>query len=177
MVTIEHLTYKGDIMEKYKDHQPTCFDRKGAFIPERHEWYLVPVSRTRGSGPLSESNFHVALEILGGERQNIVEVHRFGHWGPGWYEVIIVNAQAGKTFKKAESIESALDNYPVLDDEDFSHRETDEANEIWRSCYSWEDRINYIRNNPDECCPHSFADLLSCVRGDYFIGYASNIIG
>jgi len=118
-------------MQQYKDFQPTGFDPKGYMLDDQQDWYVVPVSRTRDTGPFEESNFEAALEILGGERTNIVEVHRFGHWGPGWFEIIIVNPKAGKTMKKALSIEASLADYPVLDDEDFSRREWELMQETW----------------------------------------------
>ena len=118
-------------MTKYSDFAPTCFDPKGYVLDERQDWYVLPVSQTRDSGNLAESNFIAALEILGGERTNIVEVHRFGHWGPGWFEIIIVNPRAGKTMKKALGIESSLADYPVLDESDLSAREWEEMEETW----------------------------------------------
>jgi hypothetical protein len=111
-------------MQKYSEFAPTGFDHKGAFLSDQQDWLVLPVSRNRDDGqPLTESNFETALEILGGERENICEVHRFGHWGPGWFEIIIINPRAGKTLKRAEGIENNLADYPVLNEEDFSQRE------------------------------------------------------
>ena len=118
-------------MQRYSEFQPTGFDSKGYMLDDQQDWYVIPVSRTRDSGVLEESNFEAATEILGGERQNIMEIHRFGHWGPGWFEIMIVNPKAGKTMRKAMSIEAALADYPVLDDQDYSQREWDEMYEIW----------------------------------------------
>ncbi len=121
-------------MQKYGEVQPTGgLDPTGTFfLPERQEWwYVVPCSQTRDSECLSQSNFDAAIKILGGERQNIVEVHRFSHWGPGWFEIIIVNPAAGVTMNKAIGIESSLSDYPVLDDDDYSSREWDEMSQIW----------------------------------------------
>ena len=163
-------------MQKYKEFQPTCFDSKGAFLPDRKEWLVIPVGRNRDSGPLANSNFFTALELLNNERNNIVEVHRFGHWGPGWFEIIIINPKAGKTLKIAESIKRSLEDYPVLDEMDFYERELEEANEIWANCYNWGERIDYIRENRSQFEFDSFAEMLEVVRGKYFIGYASELI-
>lgn len=117
-------------MEKYREYQPTWFDRKGAFLDDdRQDWFVLPVIRTRDSGPLEESNFSTALDIVGGEGDN-VEVHRFGHWGPGWFEIIIINPILEQLGQK---IEDSLENYPVLDDDDYSEREWDYATESWNS--------------------------------------------
>ena len=121
----------GTDMQRYSEFQPTGFDSKGYMLDDQQDWYVIPVSRTRDSGVLEESNFEAATEILGGERQNIMEIHRFGHWGPGWFEIIIVNPRAGKTMRKAMNIEALMADYPVLDEMDFSEREWDEMFETW----------------------------------------------
>ena len=120
-------------MTPYKQHRPTQFDRAGAFLDDdRQEWLVAPVTRTRDSGPMDESNFHSFLEGLGGEGDN-VEVHRFGHWGPGWYEIIIINPQAEDIVAKAEEMEASLENYPVLGEHDLSKREHDAEVKSWKS--------------------------------------------
>ncbi len=162
-------------MQKYSEFRPTQFDSKGAFLDDdRQEWLIVNVGRNRDSGPLSESNFASALKILGGEGDD-VEVHRFGHWGPGWFEIIIVRPDTDAA-RIGDEIADALENYPVLDDDDFSERETNEANEVWKNCYRLKDRIEYIRKHRSQFDFHDFADMLGCVRGEYFAGYASELI-
>lgn len=117
-------------MQKYSDYQPTQFDRKGAFLEDdRQSWEVVPVIQTRDSETLERSNFEVALQWLGGESET-VEVHRFGHWGPGWFEIIIVDPKSPQ-YNIAEEIEAALAYYPVLDDMHFSELEYNEAREEW----------------------------------------------
>lgn len=116
-------------MERYGDFSPTQFDRH-IELDEREDWLVLPVSQTRDSGCLAQSNFDTALEIMGGESDN-VEVHRFGHWGPGWFEIIIFNPAVPDLLEKAEDIERCLENYPVLNDEDLSLREQEDARESW----------------------------------------------
>jgi hypothetical protein len=125
-------------MKKYKDFAPTSFDSKGAFLPEQGEWLVVPVGQNRDSGCLDRSNFRTALEILGGEQENLVEVHRFGHWGPGWFEIIIVHPSLEAQVK---AIEDKLENYLVLDYEDYSTLEWEAAEEYWEQM-SISDRID-----------------------------------
>lgn len=130
---VEGVDWYDTDMQQYKDFQPTGFDPKGYMLDDQQDWYVVPVSRTRDTGPFEESNFAVALEILGGERERIVEVYRFGHWGPGWFEIIIVNPRAGKTMRKALSIEQRLADYSILDEVDWSNREWEEMMETWEN--------------------------------------------
>lgn len=96
---------------------------------DRNNWFLAPVGRNRDSGPFDESNFESALEILGGE-SDTVEVHRFGHWACGFYEIILVHPSREK---EVEDLESSLESYPVLDDKDLSRREYEAMQEDWDS--------------------------------------------
>lgn len=87
------------------------------------EWcnYVVLLGRSRDSEILEESNFECALEQLGGESKN-VHVERFGHWGCGWFELILVNPKH-KAIKKAYEIYKGLQNYPIVDEDDFGEKE------------------------------------------------------
>mgnify|MGYP001442215662 CR=1 FL=1 len=161
-------------MTTYSEFCPTAKDCRGRGLPGRQSWFVAPVGRNRDSGPLDESNFAVALKILGGE-SSTVEVHRFNHWGPGWFELILV-APDSIEFREAERIEGSLADYPVLDEMDFSERESDAANQTWKNCYGNKDRIRYIRKKRYQFEFADFRDMLSCVRGNYFSGYASELI-
>jgi|15BtaG_2_1085339.scaffolds.fasta_scaffold18212_1 hypothetical protein len=137
-------------MQTYKDFAPTPFDSSGAFLPDRADWFVAPVSRTRDTGPLTESNFETALDTLGGESDN-VEVHRFGHWGPGWFEIVLIHptAEKSKHVKYADigdEIERGLENYPVLDESDFSERETEAVDDYW-TYMSLAERVDFLRDN------------------------------
>ena len=164
-------------MKTYKEFRPTGFDSH-IEIPgdeDRESWLVLPCGRNRDSDCLDESNFHSALKSLEGEGED-VEVHRFGHWACGWFEIIIARPDT-KAAKEAADIEAALADYPILDENDYSERETEAANETWRNCYRPKDRIEYIRDNRSQFEFHSFADMLGCVRGNYFAGYASELLG
>lgn len=129
-------------MIPYKKYAPTCYDNEGSFLrgydeshPDRQDWLVVPVIQTRDSGPFELSNFQAALDLLGGESET-VEVHRFGHWGPGWFEIIIVKPDS-KAHTQALEIEKRLEDYPVLDEEDFSRREWEDMQETWLNMSMW----------------------------------------
>lgn len=113
-------------MQKYKDFRPTAFDAKGLGLEDRQNWLVLGVSVTRDSDELAASNFAVAQAILDSARVKY-EVHRFGHWGPGWFEIILIEPD----FERAgEDIESALASYPVLSDEHFGAVEEGEADSV-----------------------------------------------
>ena len=115
---------------KYADYQPTGFDPCGLSLPDRQDWLVLPVSRNRDTGdPLTLSNFEMALEALGGESET-VEIHRFGHWGVGWFEIILAHPDRET---EVDEIEGALADYPVLNDEHFSELEWEMKYEAWEN--------------------------------------------
>lgn len=135
-------------MERYGDFRPTEFDAAGAFLEDRQDWLVLPVSQTRDSGPMTQSNFAAALALLraadpeGGDH----EVHRFGHWGPGWFEILIARPDTACAAVGA-SIEERLADYPILDEDDCSRRELEAAEETWTQCYSVKERVELIHEH------------------------------
>lgn len=141
---------------------------------EYRNWFGI-IGQSRDSDCLERSNFRIALELLGGE-SDTVRVERYGHWACGWIEEIYVKPDS-EAYLIAQTIEKQLDNYPVLDEDDFSNLESEEADEIWANCYNSKERAQYIRHNRSQFEFNSFRDLWSCVKGQYFAGYASELVG
>ena len=134
-------------MQRYSEFRPTYNDQAGLGLNgddnDRQQWLVVPVSQTRDSGTLDQSNFAAALMLLGGE-SDTVEVHRFGHWGPGWFEIILVDPTDTVNVAIAERLTDQLVEYPVLDEEDWSNREFEAASEAWANM-SLRDRAEVCR--------------------------------
>lgn len=84
---------------------------------------LVFLGHNRDSGLLDNSNFDCGLKSLGGESKD-VQVHRFGHWASGWFELILINPDNKDIVKQAEDILNALSDYPVIDEDDYYSRES-----------------------------------------------------
>lgn len=124
----------------YSRYAPTSFDIRGLSLPDRQDWLVLPVIQTRDSGPTEQSNFSAALAILGGE-SDTAEVHRFGHWGPGWIEIILI---APSRQNDGEAIDARLADYPLLDEDDASRREWEDYTETWTSCRVWADFIREL---------------------------------
>lgn len=141
--------------------------------------YSAGVGRSRDSDDLEQSNFAVMLKDLGGE-SDVVTVVRESHWAVGWVEWIAIEAdgtpESDEALEVADANVERLANYPILDENDWSEREMETANGIWRDCYSVAERIRYIRDNSSQFEFRDFADMLGCVRGHYFAGYASDLI-
>ena len=142
------------------------------------EGHYVFLSQHRDSDALERANFRSALKTIGGESEhdNGVQVVREGHWAVGWVEWIAIPVGPSNALAKANEIMGDLDNYPVVDEEDWCELETEEANEVWAKCYDWRERLEYIRKYRDQFEPNGFSDLVSVVRGEYFTGYASELL-
>jgi hypothetical protein len=158
-----------DNVRLYKDWAPTEFDHKGAFLggdTPRRNWIVAPVCRTRDTGPLEDSNFETALKILGGEGDR-VEVHRFGHWGPGWFEIILVHP---RLVYQVEELQGCLEEYAILDEGDYSDREHEKATEYWegmgtRERVGWcqQYRVSVFAARRDEIPSDPNGELLSAL--------------
>ena len=116
-------------MPTYKEFRPTGFDTHINFDDDREDWLVCPCGRNRDSQILERCNFDACLEILGGE-SDTVEVHRFGHWAVGWFEVILVSPTRSA---EVEEIERSLADYPILDEDKYSDQEWTEVAEYWAS--------------------------------------------
>jgi len=136
--------------------------------------WLIVLSRHRDSDTLIRSNWETALQELGGESKN-VQIFRFGHWACGWYEVLGVRENTDKA-TIGENIQTRLEDYPILDEEDYSRQEQEEALDVWEHCYTTKDRIEYIRANRDYFSFYDFSDLRKNVNGELFSGYASELL-
>ncbi len=156
--------------------RPSGFDSWSNYIGQSDfpEWDCL-LTQTRDGDCLERSNFRSALKKLGGECDN-VQIHRFGHWACGWWEALAVK-QRTIEHKIAEQIAERISDYPVADEQDFSELETEEANQVWRDCYRPKERVEYIRKHQSQFEFRDFQDLIGCVRGNYFAGYASELLG
>ena len=166
-------------MQKVRDViNPTPFDSSSNFVShvDREEYFdlLVVLTRNWDSGVLEESNWRSALKLLGGESET-VEIHRFGHWACGWYELLCV-AAGSKAHTIAARILEGLEDYPVVDEDDHHFLEEERALEVWSSCYDKQDRVDYIRKHQSDFSFLDYGELLSVVRGESFTGYACNLI-
>lgn len=154
-------------LTKYQDFAPTEFDPKGLNAEQmghdpddsdRSEWLLAPVAHTRDSGALEESNWEAAVEIfedLDAEGRDHEE-HRFGHWGSGWFEIILVRP-GSPCEAAAEELRAQLEDYSVLDEAELSRREHEEAEEAWE-WLSLADRV--------AACQHAGVSIFAARRNE-----------
>ena len=139
------------------------------------DYYRSGFGQSRDSDCLEQSNFATALAALGGESDTVIVV-REGHWAIEWIEWIAIHQDNAAAIAIAETLNAERDDYPALDEQDWSEREHDEANYIWKDCFDQSERVKYIRENRDQFTFHDWPTMRKCVRGDYFYGYASELL-
>jgi hypothetical protein len=114
------------------------------------EWpsYFVFVGQTRDSDCLERSNFRVALRLLEEasatfnqareapfpelDEEGIITPHEH-HWACGWVEWIGIHEDNEVALRLADQMAAGLEDYAIIDEEDFSDLECEEANEVWRN--------------------------------------------
>lgn len=139
------------------------------------EYFSSGFGQSRDSDCLEESNFATALEALGGE-SDTVRVVRESHWAVGWVEWIAIHESNTAAIAKAQELCERYNQYPALNEDDWSEREQEAANSVWADCFSWKERIAYMRKFKSQFEFHDWRDMLHCARGQYFAGYASELL-
>lgn len=91
------------------------------YIGERYDDYLVLASQHRDSTLMEQSNFDVALIRMGGE-SDTVKVVRFAHWAVGWVDQLLICHTDMAMVQQGNAILAALEEYPVLDEDDYNAR-------------------------------------------------------
>jgi hypothetical protein len=127
------------------------------------EYYSAGVGRSRDSDCGEESNFDAMLKGLGGESETVQVVHE-GHFLCGWVEWIAIHESDETALRAADAMQASLEDYPILDEEDFCQREFDECERVWSDCYNASERIKYLRKNR---CTEGFRALRAAVNGDW----------
>lgn len=140
-------------------YEPTNLERwkrpRDYFGAEWPGWYVF-LGQHRDSDILTRSNFRCAwkaVEPFSGEECKVpddsddaestsVRIIRENHWAVGWVEWIGIHDSNAEALKVADDIAGRLENYPVVDDDDFSAIETEEAEAYW-SGMSIRERIHY----------------------------------
>jgi hypothetical protein len=106
------------------------WSRADNYIGETYYDYYVCLSRHRDSGLIEESNFWSALKALNGE-SDTVKIVRAKHWLCGWIEMILIHESDKVSVDKGNEIEESLEEYPILDDIDFSERISEKEAELF----------------------------------------------
>lgn len=109
---------------------------------DRNEYY-VAYGQHRDSDSLTRSNFRSFLKALGGESETVLVV-RDSHCLVGWVEAIYIHESDTARLAVASGISDHLDDYPVVDESDWSELQWEEACEYWERM-SVSDRLYYCQ--------------------------------
>lgn len=178
-VTFEDMqTTESNMTTLSKEHSSSA-----AYWGENGHW-LIACAMTRDSDALGRSNFRcfaASLKALPEVKEwqgefSPVTIERSSHWACGWVDYLVIDPECGAAVALADELRGKLEDYPMLDESDWSEEESKEADETWRNCYNERERVAYMREHRSQFEFHSFSDLLSCIRGKYFAGYASELI-
>lgn len=176
-------------MNKYTPEHLSKWTLPSSYAGAHWDDHYVFLSRNRESDCITESNFRTALRMLEklpppalefdaeGEEQVTRFAVRESHWAVGWVEWVCIHQDDTEALKLADSVMQRLESYPVLSDEDLSDLEHEEAQRIWHDCYNEKERVEYIREHRSQFEFADWRDLRQCIRGAYFCGYASELIG
>lgn len=153
------------------------FDR-----PEDDEKWCLVYWSNRDSNCLERSNAKIIEDTLESYESNgTVRLERHNHWAVGYVDGASIRVygdqgEITEAFRAYFDLVKRIESYPVLDETLFYEMEQTEAEETWSNCFNEAERVEYIRAHRDQFDFRNFADLRSVVRGDYFNGYAAELI-
>ena len=113
--------------ENWRDFDCFVWDRSAE--PDADDWCIV-YTHHRDSGILARSNTAIidkALEPFVDADDSDVVAEQHSHWACGWidgYSIrVFRNGEITDAFKVYHELAERMDQYPILDEEDFSRRE------------------------------------------------------
>lgn len=115
----------------------TAFDNRANYSgPDFSEYLTVPWTTHRDADALQRTNFAAALAKLQAAStypDDPPSALRQGSWAVGWIKCILIHPADAGAIARAEELGDAYEDYPVLDEEEFSRVEWDEASDCWES--------------------------------------------
>ena len=139
-----------------------------------YEGYYILYSMNRDSDYLTVSNFETILKVFEDIGVNVVEdydmsdnVHpfvinvRMKHWLVGWSDIIMIHEDSSpEIWERVESINNALSDYPILDDDDYYEKEQNIIDESYES-YIKDEFMDIIKKHFDLYDIEEKEDILS----------------
>jgi hypothetical protein len=138
------------------------------------QYFYVGIGQGRNPDALERANFASTLRAVGGETETVKVVNDAGAFG--WGELIAIHESDAKALEIADEIKAGLAESSIVDHDTYYECQQEDAELTWKNCFDPLDRINYIREFRDQFKFHDLADMIGCVRGKYFSGYASELL-
>jgi hypothetical protein len=98
--------------------------------------YVAPCTTYRDADVLQRCNWEVQMAVLDELTGNIYDdegVCGTNNWAVGWTEVYLIHPRNEPALRAADELASALEDYPLLDEDKYCEMEYEEANEFWAS--------------------------------------------
>lgn len=139
-----HIEDVMDEMKTYATWTPTPMDHSMGTFAEEHDWIVGPISITRDTPAWSvdASNWRVVLAQLENLDPETWCTKTHGHWGPGWYQIILAQPGTEAHQVLAEAKVTLSDNV-LLDDDEYFHTRRIHKTEQWENA-SYEDRVEWL---------------------------------
>lgn len=152
-------------------------------------WFSAGFGQSRDSDALESSNFQTAFDELKTlatelsvesddipgrfDEETSVRIVREGHWAVGWVEWIAIHSSNVAALTRARELCERANDYPVLDEEDWSRREDEECEQVWRECFDAAERLRYLRDH--SYTASNLVDVFQAVRaGSWY--HAANML-
>lgn len=167
------------------DRWSKTIDRMNPYMGERYDKYFIVIGHNRNSRSLSESNFYSMCEAFadntpifrGGAEVKLPATERLrdgvivvsaSHWLVGWVEFVLVHETAIECLEIAANAHTRLEDYPILDDLDFSNRICDVISEFCEEVRN--DLENELENIQIDDEIDGTNNYQKIVNGGYFEG-------
>ena len=149
---MENLEQIKNSLQTFGEFQPTQFDRKGKGADfENRDWLVSSIQLNRDSGLIEKSNWLTFIDDLGALEPgggHHWEIHRFGHWACGWFEIVVLNPNSrdSRVLDQALKLESALQEYPILSEDRLQRLQLESFND-WVDDMGVSEVYNKIEND------------------------------
>ena len=110
-------------------------------------WGFAPFGTNRDAEIITQSNHEYVLKELRKVSGKSVQIMQCSHWAVGWCDHIMVKTTATQTMEKLYELYKRYDDYPILDEDDVTRREVEQANDAYDSWATFE--VNQMARDND----------------------------
>jgi hypothetical protein len=129
--------------------------RASNYMGEDLTGYYTIYSHNRDSTLLDESNWDSLVKQF--EKNKRFEIHHFNHWACGWVEALMIDGQrmTVKDYTEILEIINKLEDYPLLDETDYSKREYESTlenikGELHSATFNYDESDEYKKMESDD---------------------------
>ena len=105
--------------------------RADNYMGDDYSEYYIVASTHRDADELMVSNFYSIRKTLLDNHIRFLDI-QFNHWLCGWIELLMVHESNEKGLILADELNRSLEDYPVLDDDDYNERRNDRVMEYYK---------------------------------------------